>query len=156
MILYVIPLKIMAWKTSDFIEMLERAIVNFHHDDFSKSISEFKSHGEVVLSDDGSFEQLCHRDHYALYAYALIENWIASYPGGYDHIAASDWPQFAQSFLNDVDANRTPSQKQWNNIYTLQCPICHAKSRHVSGQIICTECGQEIEFKKPADTKNAG
>lgn len=134
----------------EFTKRLRRAIHDSEAGTFKSTISDVRQLGSLVCENPVA-DKLFDVDYYALYAFQLLEHWVDSHrtPWAYDYIAQNEWPEFARSLLADIDCERIPSHRQWNNIFTLKCPTCRGSSQHVGGRIVCQNCDAEIEFVIP-------
>jgi len=144
----------MPWTRKLLAELLERAIQNYDRGSFAETVAEFQSHGNIPLSDDGSFDELCRSDNYVLLAYELIECWVNSAEAewAYPFIQSDEWPDFAQSLLIDISTNSIPAHHQWNNIHTLRCPNCSNMSELTDDGYFCPRCKVSVELISPANT----
>ena len=142
----------MAWSRFNFIKMLQDAIEDDRNGRFANTVEAFRSHGDIVLGDDGTFETLCNNDNYVIFIHQLLDCWVdsISQPAAYPYIQTTEWAGFAESLLGDIECGRTPSHSQWNNVYTLQCDDCHQPTRLDGGHFRCEQCERIVEFRSPS------
>jgi len=144
----------MAWSRSNFIKMLHAAIEDDRNGRFANTVEAFRSHGHIVLGDDGTFETLCNDDNYVIFIHQLLDCWVdsISHPTAYSYIQRTEWVGFAESLLGAIKNGRVPSHSQWNYIYTLQCEHCHQQTKLDRGRFRCKECERVVEFRSPSMT----
>ena len=104
-----------------------------------------------MLSDDGSFESLCNRNHYVFFIQELVDCWIESRgrPEAYPDVPEDEWIKIAESLLDDIDHGSSPSHSLWNVIYTLRCEQCSGVTRLADGQFYCDACRRPTVFRAP-------
>lgn len=141
----------MTWTTGQFVELLRTAISDARNDGFSNTIEGCRSHGGIILSDDGSFETLCKCDNYVIFIHQLLDCWVdsISHPTAYGYIDPKEWLGFAESLFHDIELGRVPSHAQWNNVFTIRCELCGNRTTLHCGEFTCQDCRQSTEFKSP-------
>tara|TARA_Y100000114_G_C11491442_1_gene200059 strand:+ start:78 stop:431 length:354 start_codon:yes stop_codon:yes gene_type:complete len=107
----------MGYTKEYFTGLLCEAIKNYEENNFKKTVNGFSK--DIILSDDGSFEDLVDKYPFIIYIHELLDNWTESIsnPSAYEHVAEEDWVQIAVSLKEDIEKNKVPSHEKWKYIY---------------------------------------
>ena len=136
---------------SYFVQLLQLALRLDREGRFDEFSQQHGDIGDLILSDDGTFEALCASNDYVVFIHQLLDCWIDSKQHPYTDVPDEEWPEIGESLINDIRHQRIPSHPLWEFIWTLRCTQCGEWTKNIGSAFTCPKCNATMEFRIPKE-----